>query len=316
MTRASAPRGRVPRDAGGPVVWPPVANPVTNRGLLAEDKPPADYPVLVSVPVAIAKTGVVMLTARWPHPGAPPASQCEGLELCVAQAGASLRNAQVHQELEVLKDELAHEAAHDALTGLANPRRFHERLERVCGKGRPGELVAVLFLDLDGLKQVNDLHGHSVGNQLLVAVAARLGNCARFGDLVARMGGDEFTIMLTRLSSPVPAYEVADRICDVLARTLHLRGADDLDLDQHRYRRRARRPGRSGRSRAPRGCRDVPGQTAGQGGVVDGPGLPRADDRPLVIAKTQVFPAESAHLRPRKCKHAGAVPHAACMEDL
>ncbi len=204
------------RDAGGPVVWPPPSNPVTNRGLLAEDKPPADYPVIVSVPVAIAKTGVVMLTARWPYPGAPPASQCEGLELCAAQAGASLRNAQVHQELEALKDELAHEAAHDALTGLANPRRFHERLERVCGKGRPGELVAVLFLDLDGLKQVNDVHGHSVGNQLLVAVAVRLGNCARFGDLVARMGGDEFTIMLTRLSSPVPAYEVADRICEVL----------------------------------------------------------------------------------------------------
>ena len=74
----------------------------------------------------------------------------------------------------MLKDRLDHEAAHDALTGLANPRRFHERLERVCGRGRPGELLAVLFLDLDGLKEVNDRYGHDVGNKLLVSVAARL----------------------------------------------------------------------------------------------------------------------------------------------
>jgi diguanylate cyclase (GGDEF)-like protein len=204
------------RDAGGPVVWPPGATTPVTRGLLAQDLPAPDRKVLVAVPVAIGEDGVVMLTARWPHPGTPPASQSEGLELCAAQAGASLRNAQVHQELEALKDQLSYEAAHDALTGLANPRRFHERLERVCGRGRPGELLAVLFLDLDGLKEVNDQYGHDVGNKLLVAVATRLRNCARFGDLVARMGGDEFTIMLTRLDSAAPASEVADRVCTIL----------------------------------------------------------------------------------------------------
>ena len=141
--------------------------------------------MLVSVPVAIAKTGVVMLTARWPHPGAPPASQCEGLELFAAQAGASLRNAQVHQELEVLKDELAHEAAHDALTGLANPRRFHERLERVCGRGRPGELWPCCSSTSTASSRSTTGTATPSANQLLVAVAARLGNCARFGDLVA-----------------------------------------------------------------------------------------------------------------------------------
>jgi diguanylate cyclase (GGDEF)-like protein len=203
------------RDAGGPVLASPHPASVT-QGLLAHDAVTADKTVLIAVPVAIGDEGVVMLTARWPHPGTPPASQSEGLELCAAQAGASLRNAQVHQELEALKDQLAHEAAHDALTGLANPRRFHERLERVCGRGRPGELLAVLFLDLDGLKEVNDQYGHDVGNKLLVAVATRLRNTARFGDLVARMGGDEFTIMLTRLDSAAPATEVAERVCTIL----------------------------------------------------------------------------------------------------
>jgi diguanylate cyclase (GGDEF)-like protein len=217
------------RDLGGPVLWPPHAEHVTSLGLLAEDQPDFDPAVLVAVPVTLGEAGVVSLTARWPHAGPPPAPQVEGIELAAAQAGASLRNAQVHQELEVLKDELAHKAAHDALTGLANPRRFHERLERVCGRGRPGELVAVLFLDLDGLKAVNDQYGHDIGNKLLVAVAERLGQCARFGDLVARMGGDEFTIMLTRLSSPVPAYEVADRVCNTLAEPFFL-GAHAINI--------------------------------------------------------------------------------------
>ena len=198
------------------MTWPPNAVREGTRTLLAQDAPIGDATVLVAVPVAIGDDGVVMIVARWPHPGHPPASQCEGLELCAAQAGASLRNAQVHQDLEALKDQLAHEAAHDALTGLANPRRFHERLERVCGRGRPGELLAVLFLDLDGLKAVNDRYGHDIGNKLLVAVATRLRNAARFGDLVARMGGDEFTIMLTRLDSAGPAAEVAERICAIL----------------------------------------------------------------------------------------------------
>jgi diguanylate cyclase (GGDEF)-like protein len=213
------------RDAGGPVLWPPHANRVAARRVLAEDQAAFDSPILVAVAITLSEAGVIVLTARWPHPGTPPSSYVEGLELCAAQAGASLRNAQVHQELEALKDELAHKAAHDALTGLANSRRFHERLERVCGRGRAGELVAVLFLDLDGLKGVNDRYGHDVGNKLLVAVAERLGRSARFGDLVARMGGDEFTIMLTRLTSAMPAYEVADRVCNAMK--------EPFQLDEH-----------------------------------------------------------------------------------
>ena len=205
------------RDEGGPIVWPPdagaaAAAPIKRR----PDGTVARYSVLVAVPVADGDDGVAVLTARWPRPGAPPASQCEGLELFAAQAGASMRNAQVHRELASLKDRLAHEAAHDALTDLPNRRRFHEHLERVCGRGRPGDLLAVLFLDLDGFKAVNDALSHDHGDELLVQVAKRLRNCVRPGDIVARMGGDEFTVMLTRIETPAPAVEVAERIGEML----------------------------------------------------------------------------------------------------
>jgi diguanylate cyclase (GGDEF)-like protein len=219
------------RDEGGPIVWPPDADTapttvVTRRpdGRVARDS------VLVAVPVADGDEGVAVLTARWPRPGAPPASQKEGIELFAAQAGASLRNAQVHRELASLKDRHAHEAAHDSLTDLPNRRRFHEHLERVCGRGRPGDLLSVLFLDLDGFKEVNDVHGHDCGNELLVAVAKRLRNCVRPGDIVARMGGDEFTVMLTRIEQVAPAVEVAERIREMLTEPFVLGGNAEVRI--------------------------------------------------------------------------------------
>jgi diguanylate cyclase (GGDEF)-like protein len=179
---------------------------------------------LFAVPVASTDTGDIVLAARWPGPGLPQESQTESIELFAAQAGASLRNAQVHLELQTLKDRLAHEASHDALTDLPNRRRFHEQLERMCGRGRAGDTLAVLFLDLDGFKHVNDRFGHDIGNELLVTVAARLLSCVRPGDVVARMGGDEFVIMLTRLENAAPAIEVADRVCALLADPFELAG--------------------------------------------------------------------------------------------
>lgn len=203
--------GALARDRGSAVVWPP-----------PDAAAPAAYSVLVGVPVSVTTDTAVVLTARWPEPGAPPDPQCESIELFASQAGAALRNAQVHTELQGLKDRLAHEAAHDSLTDLPNRRRFHEDLERVCGRGRASDLVAVLFLDLDGFKEVNDRYGHDQGNALLVAVAKRIRNCVRPGDIVARMGGDEFTVMLTRLQNPAPAIEVAERICTMLTEPFEL----------------------------------------------------------------------------------------------
>jgi diguanylate cyclase (GGDEF)-like protein len=203
------------RRTGKPTTWPP-----------ADDSAPTRYSRVFALPVSSADEHFIVLTARWPGSSAPPDSETESLELFAAQAGASLHNAQVHRELQSLKDRLAHEASHDPLTELPNRRRFTEQLERMCGRGREGDLISVLFLDLDGFKTVNDRFGHECGNELLRSVAGRLRGCVRPGDVVARMGGDEFTVLLTRLENIAPAVEVAERICRMLADPFVIAGVD------------------------------------------------------------------------------------------
>ena len=96
-----------------------------------------------------------------------------------------------------LEAELLHQAFHDSLTGLANRALFRDRLEHaLAGDGRSGGGVAILFLDLDGFKEINDTLGHSAGDELLVSVASRLQRELRAGDTVARCGGDEFAILI------------------------------------------------------------------------------------------------------------------------
>ncbi|MFP5345447.1 MAG: diguanylate cyclase domain-containing protein, partial [Actinomycetes bacterium] len=95
------------------------------------------------------------------------------------------------------EQELAHQAYHDPLTGLANRASFVERIEqRVARYDRDGTGVAVLFCDLDDFKDVNDTLGHAAGDALLVEIAARLRAGVRAGDTVARLGGDEFAVLL------------------------------------------------------------------------------------------------------------------------
>lgn len=114
---------------------------------------------------------------------------------------------------EELENQLAHQASHDYLTGLANRGLFVEHLENALARAhRGGEPVTVLFVDLDEFKAVNDEFGHEAGDQLLVEVARRLKMCLRPGDVVARIGGDEFTILLENPSSPDEAAHVAARI--------------------------------------------------------------------------------------------------------
>ena len=115
-----------------------------------------------------------------------------------------------------LEAELQRRAFHDALTGLANRALFRDRVEQALGADprEPdlGPAAAVLFLDLDGFKGVNDSLGHEAGDRLLVAVADRLRNATRGIDTVARFGGDEFAILLEQLHAPEDATTVAERI--------------------------------------------------------------------------------------------------------
>ena len=107
---------------------------------------------------------------------------------------------------------LGHQAAHDHLTGLPNRVLLHERLGQVLDRVAPGRAVAVLFLDLDRFKAVNDSLGHAWGDVLLVETAARLQAAARPRDLVARLGGDEFVVVCADLDDPAEAGVVARRM--------------------------------------------------------------------------------------------------------
>ena len=107
---------------------------------------------------------------------------------------------------------LAHQAFHDALTGLPNRTLFSDRLEHAFSvAGRRGESIAVLMLDLDRFKVINDGLGHAFGDRILVAVGHRIGHCLRDADTLARLGGDEFAILLEGIT-PAMAREVAARI--------------------------------------------------------------------------------------------------------
>jgi diguanylate cyclase (GGDEF)-like protein/PAS domain S-box-containing protein len=113
-----------------------------------------------------------------------------------------------------MESQLRHDALHDVLTGLPNRALFIDRLDRQLKKGlEDGDyLFAVLFLDLDRFKLVNDSVGHAVGDKLLIDLGNRLLDCVRPTDTVARLGGDEFTILLENINGLDDAKEVADRI--------------------------------------------------------------------------------------------------------
>jgi diguanylate cyclase (GGDEF)-like protein len=134
-----------------------------------------------------------------------------------ANATAALQYDRLEQavsELRDLQEQLHHQAYHDPLTGLANRALFRKEvrgaLERSVDRG-----IAVLFIDLDDFKTVNDTLGHPVGDQLLRAAARRLSRCVRAGDLVARLGGDEFAILCRRSNEPeLAGVDVAKRVLD------------------------------------------------------------------------------------------------------
>ncbi|HYI62401.1 MAG TPA: GGDEF domain-containing protein [Acidimicrobiales bacterium] len=168
------------------------------------------------------------------------------------------------------EDELEHRATHDALTSLPNRTLLLDRLRVAVGRaGRGRTLAALLFLDLDGFKAVNDGLGHAAGDELLARVARRIDGAVRPGDTVARLGGDEFAVLCEDLAGRDEAVAVARRIEEAVAGPLRIEGtelrmtvsvgvatsdgtreAEALvrDADAAMYRAKAR-----GRSRAPMG---------------------------------------------------------------
>ncbi|MCW5316496.1 diguanylate cyclase [Nostoc sp. KVJ3] len=122
--------------------------------------------------------------------------------------------------------QLMRNAFYDGLTALPNRVLFLDRLRQTIerSKRRSDYYFAVLFLDLDGFKEINDRFGHGIGDDFLVAIARRLESCLRGGDTVARFGGDEFTVLLEDIKDITDATNVAKRIQEALRSPLHLNG--------------------------------------------------------------------------------------------
>jgi diguanylate cyclase (GGDEF)-like protein len=142
----------------------------------------------------------------------------------LAKTAAELRHELVERrraaaERAALEARLQHEAMHDALTGLPNRALFLDRLGHAWRRTwrEPGFRFAVLYLDLDRFKVINDTFGHEIGDRLLIGIAARLPSCLRPTDTVARLGGDEFAVLLEGFSSAAETVAIAERMRLVLA---------------------------------------------------------------------------------------------------
>ena len=140
--------------------------------------------------------------------------------ICVFSDISSIKRTDEHME---------YLAYHDPLTRLPNRLLFRDRLQHaVITSGRSGRRLAILFLDLDGFKAINDTEGHHVGDRLLQQVARKLQTCLRQQDTVARMGGDEFTVLLEDVSGVEAVEQVASKILTTMREPCTLNGKEYL----------------------------------------------------------------------------------------
>jgi diguanylate cyclase (GGDEF)-like protein/PAS domain S-box-containing protein len=141
------------------------------------------------------------------------------LHFVAAQVGLALERKRLH-------DDLMRSACYDELTGLPNRRLFFDRIRTAVARARRcHSRLGLLYVDVDDFKQVNDHHGHAIGDALLREVAARLVECARESDTVARLGGDEFVLLLEDLHAPEDADHCANKIRAALAQPVPTHGA-------------------------------------------------------------------------------------------
>jgi diguanylate cyclase (GGDEF)-like protein len=147
------------------------------------------------------------------------------LESYARLAASAIRNAR-------LLEEIRHQSLHDSLTGLPNRILIMDRVNQAISRARREHLeVAVMFIDLDGFKNVNDTLGHGVGDKLLQSVAARIAGLLRESDTVGRLGGDEFIVLTEGVSLAAGPELVAERLLEVLAEPYHLEGDHETSIN-------------------------------------------------------------------------------------
>ena len=185
-----------------------------------------DVPVLLltgyaSIESAVAAVG--QLDAYLIKP-VPPQTFIQAVRNALARRALVAENHSLVERLERLN---AYQALYDPLTGLPNRALLDDRLNQaIAACRRTGALLAVLFVDLDGFKVVNDLFGHHVGDQLLCEMADRLGDARRQSDTVARFGGDEFVVVCPEIKTSAAACRIADHLLDELAVPAEIEGVE------------------------------------------------------------------------------------------
>lgn len=160
-------------------------------------------------------------------PGELDSEDMEAAQTLADVVAAYLLNAWAREEAVAASEHFRHVALHDPLTGLPNRLLLQQRLEHAAQRARRSHTnAAVLFADLDRFKQVNDTHGHQVGDELLLAVAHRLAGLVRPGDTLARVSGDEFVFLCEDLHSAADVEILAHRIEEALAHPFALAGVE------------------------------------------------------------------------------------------
>ncbi len=153
-----------------------------------------------------------------------------GMVVSTDEFGKSLRMVGTHTDISAMKnaeEKIWIEANYDALTKLPNRRLFYDRIEENMKKAKRGkESIALLFIDLDRFKEVNDTLGHDVGDQLLIQAATRIKASVRVYDTVARLGGDEFTVVLTDIHDSADVAHLAEKIIQYLSQPFVIHGVE------------------------------------------------------------------------------------------
>ena len=176
---------------------------------------------MAMVPLMAAGTAVGTLELMSLESGSFAIRHLELATMLASEGAMALENARLYEEIR-------HQALHDGLTGLANRVLFRDRVANAIerGLGRDGRPFAILFIDLDDFKTLNDTLGHARGDDVLVATASRVADSLRPSDTAARLGGDEFAVLLDGIDDEDTALSIAIRLADLLREPISIHGAE------------------------------------------------------------------------------------------
>jgi diguanylate cyclase (GGDEF)-like protein/PAS domain S-box-containing protein len=207
---------------------------IASRETIVEGREDEPRPVYVGTPILIGDSvygSIGFWSVNSPPKGKPHPQAREVIELMAKSIAAAVYQRQ-------LTDQLAYQANHDALTGLPNRLMLQTELDTALSRAaKTGKLLALVFIDLDRFKQINDTLGHEIGDRVLQQIGRRLRDCMRRGDTLARMGGDEFTAILTGCNTEAAAAGYARELmtalrtpCRVNGRELFVTGSLGISL--------------------------------------------------------------------------------------